>query len=286
MRFTNKDTQVQNRVSTTAPEPGLNVWLTYGALLLVAALAWLGVLLQSNSMAGPARSEAGIGMSGSAGGFDLAGAISFLAAWTVMMAAMMLPSAAPMLVMYGSLSRNFARSGQQGLPTVAFTLLYLAVWTGLGVPVYVANQAIQSLAEGNAWLARSLPYALAVTLVAAGIYQFSPLKLTCLRACRSPMSFLLGHWRGGYAGTAQLALQHALYCAGCCWALMIVLVAAGAMALHWVLAIAALVLAEKLLPYDRWTSRLIGGGLVILGLLVAFEPGIAGVLRGQMAMGA
>jgi predicted metal-binding membrane protein len=91
----------------------------------------------------------------------------------------------------------------------------------------------------------------------------------------------MGHWRSGYLGTLKMALEHAAYCVGCCWGLMVVLMAAGAMALHWVLLIAALVFVEKVLPHGEWTARIVGGALLLLGLLVAAQPGLASVLRGQ-----
>ncbi len=288
MQLNKNNIQAQDELQTTIPTQSLSAWLAYAALLLLAALAWLSVVLQGNSMTSTTGGNAAGDMTmagGSGEWFTLAGVFNFEVSWAVMMAAMMLPSATPMLVMYGSVRRNFARSGQKGISTVAFTLVYLAVWVGLGLPVYAASQAIRVLVEGNSFLTDLLPYALALTLAAAGAYQFSPLKQTCLRACRSPMAFLIGNWRSGYTGTYRLAFKHALYCTGCCWVLMVVLVVAGAMALRWVLVIAALVLAEKLLPHGKWTARLVGVALLALGLLVALNPGLANVLRGQTGMG-
>ena len=103
-------------------------------------------------------------------------------------------------------------------------------------------------------------------LLAAGAFQLSPLKQVCLRACRSPLAFLLGHWRAGRRGSLALGWSHAVYCLGCCWALMLVLVAAGAMGLRWVLLIAAVVAAEKLLPGGEWFARAAGGALLLLGV--------------------
>jgi predicted metal-binding membrane protein len=120
---------------------------------------------------------------------------------------------------------------------------------------------------------------LGAVLVAAGVYQFTPLKRACLRVCRNPLSFLLTRSRAGYRGTLGLALEHAAYCVGCCWGLMVVLVAAGAMALHWVLLIAAVVFVEKLLPRGEWTAAIVGSGLLLLGLAVVVHPDLAMVLR-------
>jgi predicted metal-binding membrane protein len=154
-----------------------------------------------------------------------------------------------------------------------FTLVYLGVWAATGIPMYLAST----------WLAAQtttgLGYGIAAALVVAGIFQLSPLKQVCLRHCRSPLGFLLGHWRPGWRGSLALGWAHALYCLGCCWALMVVLVVAGAMGLPWVLLIAVAVAAEKLLPGGARMARGIGVALVLLGLAVALRPDVATALR-------
>jgi predicted metal-binding membrane protein len=127
-------------------------------------------------------------------------------------------------------------------------------------------------------------YGVAGVLLAAGVFQLSPLKQVCLRACRSPLGFFLGHWRAGRRGSLVLGWSHAMYCLGCCWALMVVLVAAGAMGLRWVLLITAVVAAEKLLPGGEWLARAAGGALLLLGAAVAVRPDLVMVLRGGHAM--
>jgi predicted metal-binding membrane protein len=121
-------------------------------------------------------------------------------------------------------------------------------------------------------------------LIVAGAYQFSPLKHACLRACRSPLGFFVGHWRPGFPGSLRMAVAHAGYCLGCCWALMLVLVAAGAMGLAWVVLIAALVGAEKLAPRGDWIARLAGAALIGLGLAIALRPELVASLHGSHAM--
>jgi predicted metal-binding membrane protein len=235
--------------------------LITGALLVVLALAaWVGVVVQA---AAPMSTS------------DAAGALAFIAAWGIMMAAMMLPSAAPMIALYGAMRRNATAGAPVGVSTALFAFVYLAVWVAFGVPVYLASVFVAS----QMGLADVLPYALALVLVAAGVYQLTPLKRACLRVCRNPLSFLMARARTGYRGTLALALEHAGYCVGCCWGLMVVLVAAGAMALNWVLLIAAVVFVEKLLPRGEWTARVVGGILVLLGLAVAVRPELAMVLR-------
>jgi predicted metal-binding membrane protein len=114
------------------------------------------------------------------------------------------------------------------------------------------------------------------------VYQFTPLKRACLHACRTPLGFLTSNWRDGYAGTLRLAAHHAVTCVGCCLALMIVLVAAGAMGLAWVALIAIVVFAEKVLPYGEWTARVAGVAFVALGLLVAVRPDLVPFIQGSM----
>ncbi len=244
--------------------------LTVSAVLLLAAVAWLTLVLQAGALP---MSPAGHGMPS---GGDAA---AFLASWAVMMAAMMLPSAAPMIGLYAGMHRNSARR-EGAVPPWVFTSVYLAVWTMVGVPVYLVTVAVATLAEQSTSAAAALPYAVAAVLLGAGAYQLSPLKRTCLRACRSPLSFLMAGWRPGRMGTVRLALAHAAYCVGCCWALMAVLVAAGAMGVRWVLLVAALVLMEKVMPAGELTARVGGAALVLLGILVVANPDLAAILRG------
>ena len=234
--------------------------ITGAALIVVALIAWVAVVLQAQS---PMPDT---------GTVDF---VAFLGAWGIMMTAMMLPSAAPMIALYSVIRRGSAGAGRVGVSTAVFALVYLAVWVALGVPVYLASLII----SGQPALADLLPYATAAVLVVAGMYQFTSLKRACLRVCRSPLSFLMARARSGYRGSLGLALEHAAYCLGCCWGLMVVLVAAGAMALQWVLLIASVVFVEKLLPRGEWTARLVGGVLVLLGATVAIHPDLAMMLR-------
>jgi predicted metal-binding membrane protein len=237
------------------------------ALLLIAAVAWVSVVrssLQGDDMMMMMPMPA-----------TVADGLAFVVSWGVMMTAMMLPSALPMISLYGATRRGAAASG---VPVAVFTLVYLALWTASGVPVYFAHTLLMTLAGST------FAYAIAVILLAAGAFQLSPLKQVCLRACRSPLGFLLGHWRAGRRGSLALGWSHAVYCLGCCWALMLVLVAAGAMGLRWVLLITAVVAAEKLLPGGEWFARAAGGALLLLGVTVALRPDLVTVLRGGHAM--
>lgn len=247
--------------------------LSAAAVLLIAAAAWLALVR-----------EAGMGTMTmtvrDAGPLSIVGAVAFLTSWVVMMTAMMLPSAAPMVALYARMHKELSRQGG-AVPPAVFTLVYLAVWALFGVPVYAAGGVVSVVADASPAARAALPYGVAAVVLVAGVYQLSPLKRTCLRACRSPLSFLMGRWQPGRAGTLRLALAHAAYCVGCCWALMAVLVAAGAMGLYWVLLVAAFVLAEKVIPAGERTARLGGVALVLLAILLLAQPDLAPVLRGQ-----
>lgn len=235
--------------------------VTGGLLVIVAALAWVTVVAQSAHMAMPA------------GPATVPDALLFAIMWGVMMAAMMLPSALPMIGLYG-----LVRRGQRAIPTWAFAATYLVVWLLLGVPVYAASVGVAAVAGSE--MAVWLPYALAAVLVGAGAYQFSAIKRVCLKNCQGPLGFVMERWHASYRATLRLGLAHAAYCVGCCWGLMVILVAAGAMSLPWVLLIAAVVFAEKLLPRGEWTARAAGAALVLLGVAVAVQPDLAVALRG------
>ena len=267
-------TRLLMAVSGQAPMPG-GPWsgatldratlATYVLLLVVAALAWTQVVLGM-------RASGHEGMAGMSH-LSLGDGAAYVASWAVMMAAMMLPSALPMIALYGAVQRKASGDAARGVHVAVFTSTYLAVWGATGVPVYLASVWLGAVA------ADLLSYGIALILIVAGAYQLSPLKQVCLRACRSPLAFLLGRWRPGRAGSLQLGAAHALYCVGCCWGLMVVLVVAGAMGLSWVLLIAALVAAEKLLPGGERIARLAGGVLVLLGLAVAARPELVMFLR-------
>jgi predicted metal-binding membrane protein len=250
-----------------SPVPDRATLLTSAVLLAVAVAAWVSVVRSSlqgddmMTMPMPATWADGT---------------AFVLGWGVMMTAMMLPSALPMISLYGAIQRG--KADTRGVPVAGFTLVYLLVWAASGVPIYLAHTALMTLSE------RAFAYGIALILLAAGAYQLSPLKRACLRACRSPLGFLLGRWRAGRLGGLALGWYHAAYCLGCCWALMLVLVGAGAMGLPWVLLITAVVAAEKLLPGGDWLARATGVAFLLLGATVTLRPELVMVLRGSHAM--
>jgi predicted metal-binding membrane protein len=183
--------------------------------------------------------------------------------WAVMMAAMMLPSAAPTVLLVAALARH--RSGNPGaVPATAalFASGYLLVWCGFSFTATLLQWALgeagllsETMALGNTILASAV-------LIAAGVYQLTPLKDTCLRHCRSPAEFLIRHWRRGALSTG---VRHGLFCLGCCWILMALLFVGGLMNLAWIAAIALLVLLEKTMPWGGRMSRLTGALLAVWG---------------------
>jgi predicted metal-binding membrane protein len=193
-----------------------------------------------------------------------------------MMAAMMLPSAMPMILLHRRGVADRVRI-QSELRSGIFVGAYLLVWGAVGIGVWIAARISDALLPMGAGA-----LAVAAILLLAGVYQFTPLKTACLRACRSPMDFLLTHWYPGVAGEFRLGLAHGLYCLGCCWALMAVFVGAGAMGLLWAAVIALVVLVEKVLPRGLVFGRAIGAALIAGAALVLAQPEIAQSLAGKM----
>ena len=187
--------------------------------------------------------------------------------WAVMMVAMMVPSATPMILAFLTVNQSRSNANRPLAPTGIFLLGYLAVWT--------AYSAVATLAQWGLHQATLLSTTMAATsaalngglLIAAGVFQLTPLKRTCLNGCRSPLSFLMSEWRNGGVGAFVMGLRYGAYCLGCCWILMALLFVAGVMNLFWVAAIALLVMAEKILPRGEILSHVAGIALVAAGVV-------------------
>jgi predicted metal-binding membrane protein len=202
-----------------------------------------------------------MGLAGTATDFAM-----LLVMWTVMMAAMMLPSAAPMILMFANVNRQRAAHARTALPTSYFVLAYLLIWTAFSL----AATAVQWWLSSAALLTPmsmelvSRPAAAGLLLV-AGMFQWTPLKHACLQHCHTPFTFLMRYWRDGRRGAFQMGIRHGLYCVGCCWAVMALLFVAGVMNLLWVLALSILVLFEKLVPR---LARPAGAAMIAAGFVV------------------
>jgi len=188
--------------------------------------------------------------------------------WAVMMVAMMTPAAAPMLLMFATVHRRRAVEGRPAVPTAIFLLGYLAVWAIYSVAAALVQAGLHTAALLSPAMAATSPLFAGGLLVAAGVFQWTPLKRACLAACRSPLSFLMTGWREGRGGAFAMGLRHGLYCLGCCWALMALLFVAGVMNLLWVAVIAVGVLVEKVAPRGELVGRLAGAALVAAGLVL------------------
>jgi predicted metal-binding membrane protein len=188
--------------------------------------------------------------------------------WAVMMVAMMTPSAAPMILMFATVNRR--RRGQQGpfVPTTVFLLGYLLVWGGFSVVATLAQWGLHTAALLSPMMVSTSPMLGGLLLLAAGIFQWTPLKSTCLTQCRSPLGFLMTEWREGASGALLMGLRHGRYCVGCCWVLMALLFVAGVMNLLWVAAMAVFVLVEKVLPRGELVGRVVGSMLMLAGLVL------------------
>ena len=189
--------------------------------------------------------------------------------WAVMMAAMMLPSSAPLLMLLAKINAERYGRRHASLATGVFGLGYLAVWSGFSLLATLAQWGLLEARLVSPVMNSASPILSAALLAAAGTYQFTPLKHACLARCRSPLSVLLNHWRDGFPGAFAMGLRQGAYCTGCCWLLMGLLFVFGVMNLIWIAGLSLLVLLEKLLRQPRWFTQATGAMLLTWGALVA-----------------
>ena len=261
-------------------------FLVIAGLLVVIAAAWTWILLGAGTgMTAPEglSDTAGMpGMNGMSAMGSMAGMPSALALavwtpsyaalilsmWWVMMIAMMLPSAAPMLLLFARLNRKERSGGRPYVPTAVFAGGYLSVWAGFSVAATALQWYLEHVGLLSSTMATSSSWLGAAVLIAAGAWQLTPIKSVCLRHCRSPLSFLSHSWRPGYLGAFRMGLGHGAYCLGCCWFLMSLLFFGGIMNLYWIIGLAIFILIEKTMPMGQWFGRVIGMGLVAWGGLL------------------
>jgi predicted metal-binding membrane protein len=190
---------------------------------------------------------------------------SFLAVWLVMMAAMMAPSVYPTVRLFTVVRGSRLAFGVRPAPVWAFITGYLAAWSVVGLPAYALLSALP--------MGMFEPRLKGLALLVAGVYQLTPWKATCLSHCRSPLLFLTHAWRDGRLGAIVMGAHHGVYCVGCCWGLMLVLLALGAMRLEWMVAVAAVVFVEKVVPGGPRIGRALGALLLAAGVAVALRLG-------------
>lgn len=239
----------------TTPRTAWRLTPQAAVLLIVAAFAWVAIIAWTQQ-GGPMTASMGLALP------------AFLVAWTVMMAAMMLPSVAPVASLY---ARSI--SGRRGLRLTLFTSGYLIVWASAGVVAFGIGAFIAGLAEGDARLGTAAGVA---AYLACGLYQLSPLKYRCLAHCRSPLSLFLHY--SSYQGPMRdlrVGAHHGAYCLGCCWGLMVVLLALGAMSVVPMLILAAVVITEKLWLRGEAFSRVVGVACLVLAVATIWIPELA-----------
>jgi predicted metal-binding membrane protein len=188
--------------------------------------------------------------------------------WAVMMVAMMVPSAAPLILIFAAVYRKRQERQDPAVPTAIFLTGYLLVWTGFSGLATLAQWGLHTAALLSPMMVSTSSILGGVLMLAAGIFQWTSLKHACLTHCRSPIGFLMTHWQEGTRGAFIMGLEHGTYCVGCCWILMTLLFVAGVMNLVWVAFIAAFVLAEKVLPRGDLVGRLAGGMLILAGIVL------------------
>jgi predicted metal-binding membrane protein len=185
--------------------------------------------------------------------------------WWIMMMAMMLPSAAPMILLFALISRKQRESGAPYVPTGIFAAGYLLVWGAFSLVAITAQWGLERMGLLSSMMASTSVLLGAGLLIAAGIYQLSPLKHACLRHCRSPLFFIGHHWRAGNLGALRMGVEHGAFCTGCCWFLMALLFYGGVMNLYWIIGLAVFVLLEKTMPAGQWLARSTGALLIAWG---------------------
>ena len=241
--------------------------LVFGAMVSLALLAWAYTVylgIQNPSMAGtmamPKITQ-----------WSFADVIFMFFMWAVMMFAMMLPSVTPTVMIFGRVREKREVAGRLFAPTGAFVVGYLLVWLGFSLLATIANWSLHTGGLMSSMMGKVSLQTGGLLLIAAGVFQWTPLKNACLDHCRSPMSFLMQHWREGSSGAVLMGLHHGIYCLGCCWLLMLLLFVLGVMNLPWVAILTIVVLVEKTVPRGEILSRSLGVLLIGWGawLIVA-----------------
>jgi predicted metal-binding membrane protein len=194
--------------------------------------------------------------------------------WWIMMMAMMLPSAAPMILLFAMVNRKQREKGAPYVATGIFAAGYVLVWGAFSLVAVGAQWGLERSGLLSATMASTSAMLGAGLLIAAGIYQLTPLKHACLRHCRSPIFFITHHWRPGNPGALRMGLEHGAFCTGCCWFLMALLFYGGVMNLYWIVGLALFVLLEKTIPAGHWLGRITGVLLIAWGgaLMLVMVP--------------
>ena len=252
--------------------PRRDVIVVAALLAAVAALAWGFTVHQArlmDAMDAAMWRDMNMSMNGMEPSWTPVDALIVLSMWSAMMAAMMVPGAAPMVAAFAAINRRRRQRAAPYVPTAVFLAGYLALWCGFSVIATALQYLLQRAGLLTTMMQSNSDALSALMFAAAGLYQFSPLKQRCLSRCRTPDGFILSEWRDGALGAAVMGLRHGLFCMGCCAGLMLLLFAVAVMDLRWVAALTALVTAEKLLPGTKIWRGAIGAGLLAAALAFA-----------------
>ena len=236
------------------------------SLCVLAALAWAYLINMALGMGAMADMP---GMGDIAGKLKpwtvMDGLLMFLM-WAIMMLAMMLPSAAPMILIFARVNAKQRDKGNGYAPTFIFAAGYIVVWSVFSLFATAAQWGLQNAALLSPGMVSTSVYLGGALFIAAGIYQWTPLKQACLKRCRSPFEFIMHHWRPGAAGAFRMGLGHGAFCLGCCWSVMALLFVGGVMNLIWVAVITIFVAVEKMFPHGAWVGRVTGMAMVAAGV--------------------
>jgi predicted metal-binding membrane protein len=242
--------------------------------LILVALAWLYLVHLDRQMSSAAQTNKMMAEMGMTMEIPWTAADVFFtfAMWAVMMVGMMAGTIAPVLLLFAA--AHAGRGARRvSIPVLMFGLGYLALWIGFSACAALLHWALHQTAMLSPAMAASSPRLAGAILIAAGVYQLTPWKNTCLTQCRSPLGFLMTNWRDGKLGAMQMGLRHGVYCLGCCWALMCLLFVVGVMNLVWVAALTVFVLIEKLGPAGGIVARVTGAVIIVAG--ISLVSGIA-----------
>jgi predicted metal-binding membrane protein len=246
--------------------------LVIAALVAVLGLAWGWLLTGAGMEMSAVEMTAMAGMDGwmmQPAVWTASYALLMFAMWWVMMIAMMLPSASPMLLLFSKVISKDKAAPEALTGTVLFSLGYVLVWGAFSALATLLQWLLQSMRWMSPMMETSHRWLGVAILVAAGLWQLTPVKRVCLSHCRSPLSFLVGHWRRGQFGALRMGLTHGVFCLGCCWFLMALLFFGGVMNLYWIAGLAIFVLLEKALPLGHVLGRWLGVALISWGIMLA-----------------
>ena len=236
--------------------------VAYAVILILIPLAcWSWIVVMARDMYGPMTGASGWMMTLR---WDAQHVLLLWVMWAVMMAGMMLPSASPLLLLYGAAARRLGEdTGARAWRRIyALAAGYVVIWALFSAGATAVQRILSTLLIVSPMMTLTSRTATAATLALAGLYQLTPLKRACLRACQSPLSFMTYRWRWGSIGAFRMGVDHGIYCVGCCWALMLLLFAGGVMNLTVIVALTLLVALEKLLPIGAAAARVSGAALI------------------------